>query len=267
MMFTHAIAFITSVVVSGSLLLGSLFLPMHKDTTSQKQPPVPAGDKMTGQQSDLDIKRLPRFWPFQGDRIVHLGLIRATAEVSGLEAKEVVKSLKEKKSLAEIATEQGKTIDEVLAVFDKKAKEAAQEAVQKGKLPESLANIRVEWYQAAARKMVNLPGMRPWYPGLQELNAMIITAAMRVSGMKRAEVRTELDKCRTLNEILADKGKTGQEAIDQTEKFINRGLDLLLKLERLSQAQRDEWSADISAALTKMVDIPGLHVAGIECAP
>jgi hypothetical protein len=266
-MFTHMMTFLTSVTVSGSFLIGSLILPLRYNTTAQKQTPLPVVDNAPGQQFDLALKRLPRFWPFQGDRIVHKGLINATAEVTGLEPEEVVKSLKENKSLADIATEQGKTIDEVLAAFDKKTQEATQKAVEEGKLPESLANSRAEWFQAEARKLVILPGMRPWYPGLQELNAMIMTAAVRVSGMKRAEVRAELEKCRTLNEILVDKGKTGQDAVDQTMKFINRGLNLLLKKDRLTQAQHDEWSADISAALTKMVDMPGLLVAGKECAP
>jgi hypothetical protein len=266
-MFTQAIAYFGSILVSGSLLLGSVFLPMRSNQPAQNQLPPPEGNTVPGLQSDLGNKRLPRFWLFRGDRIVHLGLIRATAEVTGLEPREVVNSLRDKKSLAEIATEQGKTIDEVLEAFDNKAQEAVEKAVQERNVPERLANSRAEWYQAVARKMVNLPGMRPNYPGLHELHAALITAAVRVSDMKRAEVRTELEKCRTLNEILADKGKTGQEAIDRTMKFINRGLDFLLKQDRLSQAQRDEWSVDISAALTKMVDMPGLHVSGEECTP
>jgi len=266
-MFAQAMTFLTSVIISGSMLFGSLALPTKITTSSQQQPPVQATDKAPGQKFDLLQARSPRFWPFKGDRLVRAGLIRATADVTGLEPKEVLASLKDKMSLADIAVAQGKSADQVLAAFDKKVEEGAQKAVDEEKLSADMAKSRVEWFKDVARKMVVLPAMRPIYPGLHELHVAMITAAVRVSGMERAVVRSELEKCRTINEILADEGKTGQEAVDAAMKIINRGLDALVKLDRLTQEQRDEWSADISAALTKMIDTPGLHVAGKACAP
>ena len=95
----------------------------------------------------------------------------------------------------------------------------------------------------------------------------LISGAVKAGELERAEVRQQLEACRTLDDILADAGSSGQAAVDESMAWIGKGLERLVKAERLSQETADAWRGSIQAALEAMTDMPGLHVAGKECAP
>jgi hypothetical protein len=204
-------------------------------------------------------------WPYKGDRLVREGLVLAAISATGLRPVEVWQGLRDKQSIAVLAASAGKSEAEVLAVFDEMAAYRMDRAVEKGKLPESLAQSRAAWFKEAARYMVEQPRLVPAYPGLHELHSTLIGAAMDVSGLERSQIREELHSCLTLDQILSDDGHSGQEAVQAAMAAINGWMDQLLKDGKLTPAQRESWGDGISAALGRMAATPGLHVAGKAC--
>lgn len=205
-------------------------------------------------------------WPFRGDRVLGAGLIAATVEVAGLRPGQVVRQLRQGRSIVEIAEAAGSTQDEVLNAFDERVQGLFDRRAEREEMPESLTAGRVRWFSAAARQMVTQPGLRPAYPGLHELHVVLIGAATRVSGLPRGEIRSELTACRTLDDILAEAGQSGQAAVDEAMSRVNSGLDNLVASDALTERQRTTWREGIESALTNMVSTPGVHVAGENCA-
>jgi len=131
---------------------------------------------------------------------------------------------------------------------------------------ESLAEARIQYYQRAARRMVDQPGLKPVYPGLHELHQTLIAAAVRSVGLDPRATRQELRQCRSLEEILEAQGHSGQQAVEATMQFLDRGLDRMVANQRLSEEQHNDWRASLRESLETMVSVPGLHVAGKPCA-
>lgn len=205
-------------------------------------------------------------WPYRGDPGVRRGLIGAAALATDQRPRQIVEQMREGQSIADVAAAAGKTKEDVLAIYDAEVDRRIDEAVESGRLPASMADGRKSWFKSAARQMIGQPGLNPAYPGLHELHVTIIRAATHVGEISRQEMGQELESCRTLNEILADRGHTGQEAVDIAMERINSWMDQLVEQGKLSEELRQSWRDGIEAALTAMLDTPGLHVAGKDCA-
>lgn len=267
-MFEKLITLISSLVVSATMLLGaaSPSAPQNKSISVQPaayaaaSPAVPGGSQGATIQPGQVVG-----WPFRGDRLLRLGLIGATAQTTGLPPREVLTAVNQNKSLVDIAQSAGKTEADLLATFDEDAEAFFNRAITNNRLPAALAENRKAWYKAAARQMVNQPGLEPAYPGLHQLHVAIISAAVKVSGLSRSDIRSQLEACHTLEEILATNGHSGQEAVDLSIQKIDQGLAGLVESGKLSTTQSDNWHAAILNALQKMITTPGLHVAGKEC--
>lgn len=255
-----------SFALLGALLLSTLAaaLPIGSVFAQEPEPPREA---LPPRYADPSLRRKPpRIWPFRGDRPVTHGLVLVTAESTGLTAREVLAGLREGQSIAQIAEANASSRDAILASYDSHIQTWFDKAVENGRLPESLAQSRIAWFKDVARKMVDLPGMHPAYPGLHELHVLIITAVVRVGELDRQQVRDELKSCQALDEILTANGHSGQEAVAWAMERIAQGLGKLVEAGRLSAETADSWAVDIEAALERMALTPGLHVAGKECA-
>lgn len=201
-----------------------------------------------------------------GDPYVRQGLILAAVSATGLSPVEVLENLDEGQSIEEIVELNAATVDDVLAVYDQTVEYLFGKAMDNERLPESLAQSRIEWYQDVGRLMIDQPGLKPAFPGLHQLHVAIIAAAAKVGEINRWEMQAGLHDCQTLDEILAENGHTGQEAVDLTMGHLNDLLDRGVESGALSSDQAREWSEFLQEALEKMVVTPGLHVAGIQCA-
>jgi hypothetical protein len=262
-MITNIIASLTSFLVGVSMLFHPTAFTSTAAIKADAAPALIADSDLTVQ--DFQDQTTQTGWPFKGDPAVKRGLGWAAAVVTSQRPLAVVKALKDGSSIAEIAQQAGRSTEDVLAEFDARIKDVFDQAVKNGKLPASLAQSRVAWFQAAARQMVNQPGLVPAYPGLHQLHVAIILASMKVAGLERAPVVTDLKACQSLDEILAANGHTGQEAVDLALQRIDGMMDNLVADGKLSQAQRDSWHTGINTALEQMLKTPGLHVAGKEC--
>ena len=269
-MFQKLITLISSFVVSATMLLGAAN-PSASQTKSisvqpaayaAATPAVPGGSQTsTVQPGQSQVVA----WPFRGDRLLRMGLIRATAQITGMRPRDVLMTINQNKSLVDIAESAGKTQADLLATFDEDVEAFFDRAITNNRLPVALAESRKAWYKAAARQMVNQPGMEPAYPGLHQLHVAIISAAVKVSGLSRNDIRSQLEACHTLDDILATNGQSGQEAVDLSIQKIDQGLAGLVESGKLTTTQSENWHAAILNALQKMIATPGLHVAGKEC--
>ncbi len=265
---------IFSLLASLTMGLSAIFTPGTISTATitsintplaATQAPANPNGKPATQQMLMNLANA-QSWPYKGDKAVRQGLVLSVVAVTGQTPVQVWTALGEKKSIADIAASAGKTDADVLKVYDETVKFLFDRAVQNGKLPASMEQGRIDWYQNAGRQMIQQPGLAPAYPGLHELHATIILAAVKVGGLDRATVRNDLKACQTLDQILSAKGHTGQEAVDAAMGRISGWLDQLVQSGKLSGSLRQSWETSIRAALTQMLAVPGLHVAGKACA-
>ncbi len=228
--------------------------------TSASANPAPVAGRQQGDQHRHRPARL------HGDEVVIKGLAQATATVTRQRQAKVREQLKGGKSVEAIAQAAGASANDVLARFDTAVDKRMAKAVQSGRLPQSLADARAAWFKQAARLQIAQPGLSPAFPGLHELHAMVIGAAVEVSGLPRAEIRDQLKTCKTVTDIVTAKGKSGVDVANATMARVDTYLQANVANGKLAAAQRDAWRAALQTAATKMTTTPGLHVAGKQCA-
>jgi len=175
--------------------------------------------------------------------------------------------LKQGKSIEQIAQAAGSNATDVLARFDQGIDKAMQRAVAKQRLPQSVADSRAAWFKQSARLQLDQPGLTPAFPDLHEVHVLMISAAVRQSGIPRPTIRAELESCKNLSTIVATRGKTGTDVASDASAQADKLLDTWVAAGKLTAAQRDEWRAAFGKTAGNMINTPGLHVAGKECAP
>lgn len=260
-MFANLWETIASVLVGGSVLFSSLLAPGNPPAPPTGDPagvPAKAGQMQDGRQQ-AGGRRDP------GDHLIRFNLVLATVSVTDLRPVEVLESLDQGESLAEIAHAAGSSSEDILDVFDETVAYVFQHRAGE-RLPDSLVESRIEWYQQIARLMVQQPGLKPSFPGLHELHVAIIAATTREAGLDREEVKEALQSCQTLAEVLEANGHQSQEALDLAMGWAGRRLDRAVAEGLLTEDARLLWEDFLQTSLEMMLQIPGLHLAGQECA-
>ncbi len=264
-MITKILSLLSSLVAGASLMLGQAISPGTPVVAELES--VPEGiDQAASAPADPNGRFKRRAWAFQGDALVRQGLVLAAVSVTGESPVMVFEALEAEKSITEIVEQAGSSEAEVLVVYDETITFLFEHRGEKRDLPESLVEVRIEWYQDVGRQMVDQPGLTPAYPGLHQLHVGIIMATARVSGAERGEIRRALKNCQTLEDVLDVNGHSGEEAVDLAVEHIDRLLQRFEDQGELSPDQHQDWLAGITDALEKMVATPGLHLAGRECA-
>ena len=240
------------VLVALAVLLGTLTI-----VPARAQRQGPHGDHQQGQPATQ----------FHGDPAVHQGLVTATAAATRQRPRLVHNQLKQGKSVEQIAQAAGSSAADVLTRFDQGIDKAMQRAVANKRLPQSVADSRAAWLKQSARLQIDQPGLTPAFPGLHEVHVLMISAAVRQSGIRRATIRAELESCKNLSTIVATRGKTGADVASDASTQADKLFDGWVAAGKLTAAQRDEWRAAFGKTAGNMINTPGLHVAGKECAP
>jgi hypothetical protein len=264
-MFAKIFSLIASIIFGLSTSVGGFTGSSQSPSATQvpgRFAPIPAAQSPAG---SINLFR-NRPWPFKGDRLLRVNLVLAAVSATGQSPVSVLRGLQDGKSIKDIAGSSGKTAADVLAVYDETVEFIFEQAQKNGRLPAGLAQSRIDWYEQAAQQMVDQPGLTPPYPGLHELHVALITAAVRVGGLERANVRNELKACKSLDGILKENGHTGQEVVEAAMQRLDIALGRLVSSGKLSVAQQQSWADSIRTALEMMIQTPGLHVAGKECA-
>ena len=286
-MIAKLVTFVSSLVAGASLLFGGasgLSIPTTQTGTpepGQQPQETPQVDSSTQGADLLQTSVAPQEQfarrgmrlglrerlrqPDPGDEMVRYGLVLAAVSATGLSPVDVLSALDGGGSIADIAGSAGKPAEDILAAYDDTVEYFFNRAVENGELPEELAQNRIAWYQEAGRQMVNQPGLKPPFPGLHQLHQAIIMAAVQVGDLNRDQIREGLQDCRSLEDILAENGHTGQEAVDYAVERISSLLDRGVEAGKLTGAQSEAWLASITSALEEMVRTPGLQISGRQC--
>src|SRR5512143_2476769 len=157
LMFQKLITLISSFVVSVTMLMGAASPSTPQKISGSAQPAVFALATPVAKSSPQAATAQPGQsqavgWPFRGDRLLRLGLIRATSQATGMRPREVLTALLQDKSPVEIAQSAGKSEADLLVAFDEDVEAFFNRAVSNNRLPAALAESRKAWYKAAARQ-------------------------------------------------------------------------------------------------------------------
>lgn len=201
-----------------------------------------------------------------GDPLVLQGLVAAAGKTSGQRPQVIRDQLADGQSIASMAQASGSSAERVLATFDQMIDTRLGRAVERGRLPQSVATARAAWYKQSARLQLDQPGLSPPFPGLHEMHGITIGAASRASGIRRSALRAQLETCATLETIVGAGGTTPDAVIAEGLRAIDGHLDATVAAGRITAEQRDEWRPVLEKTVTGMLATPGLHVAGTECA-
>jgi hypothetical protein len=201
-----------------------------------------------------------------GDPIVINRLVKSAGQATQQRPRAVLAALEAGKSIAQIAQEQGASVDAVLARFDRQIDRAMAQAVSSQRLPQSVADSRAAWFKQSARLQIDQPGLQPRFPGLHEVHVIMISAAVDVSALPRRQIRQELERCRTLADIVAITGTSGADVASAAMVRIDALLQQSVDAGELTTAERDAWRAALQTTAATMTATPGLHVAGKACA-
>lgn len=170
-----------------------------------------------------------------GDRqgaLLIRALIRATAEVTGLEVPAVVDGLRDGKSLAAIAAAEGKPADAIVQAVVDKTRQRLDRAVAAGRLTQAQADAMLDQVQTTATDLVNdaTLGERLEQQQTRHLerdtrrNLIQITAD--VTGLPLNTVVERVQNGENLTEIAESEGKSGddimQAAVDQYRAVVTR---------------------------------------------
>lgn len=271
-MLANVVSLFSALAASAGMLFGSLFPSLPAPAA-----PAPAEAQVISLVQAPDLQPFPgglqaaeiqrRAGLFVPDRLVAAGLVRAVVRVTGQRPLLVLRGLRDDLSLAQVAEQTGHMPDEVLAEFNERLQAGLDRAVENGRLAESMVESRRDWYQQSARNMLVVPGMRPGFPGLHRLHTALIAAAAKVGEVDREQMRASLEACQTLEQILADSGHGGEEAVSLVMERVDQALDGFVERERLTAEQQQTWRAALESSLQDMLAAPGLHLAGTDCAP
>lgn len=91
----------------------------------------------------------------RGDRLIVVGLVRATVEATGLTNREVVEALKGGQSLAQVAAANGSSGDAVVQALVAKNKQRLDRQVQAGRLSQARADELLRRLTDRATALVN----------------------------------------------------------------------------------------------------------------
>lgn len=201
-----------------------------------------------------------------GDPLVLTGLVAAAAKTTAQPPRDIRDQLAAGQSIAGIAQEGGFSAELVLSTFDQAIDARLGRAVDRGRLPQSVATARAAWYKQSARLQLDQPGLTPPFPGLHEMHGLTIGAASRVSGIRRSELRDQLQTCAALKDIVAGSGTTADDIIAEGMHAVDVRLDAFVAAGQMTADQLAEWRPVLEKTITAMLATPGLHVAGKECA-
>ena len=194
------------------------------------------------------------------------GLVSATASVTGLTQQEVMTQLQAGQSLAQIATDNGKTADDVIAAARTELSTRLAQDVTDGRLTQAQADARLADFDANAPTLVNSTtlgtehGFGPGFDGGRHGGPRgngpeaFISATAIVTGLTAQDVMTQLQSGQSLAQIAQDNGKTADDVIAAARAELSTKLSAAVTAGSLTQAQADAKLAAFDANAATIVN-------------
>lgn len=159
-------------------------------------------------------------------------LVRETAQITGMQVKDVIQALGQGKSLAQIAQEHGKTGDDIVKAARTRLEDRLKQAVSSGRMTQARADAALAAFDKAAPTIVNDTnlGQQLARAGMRRRggNGALIQATADVAGIQPQEVIQELRAGKSLAQIAQEHGKTGDDILARLREQGNQRLAQLL---------------------------------------
>jgi hypothetical protein len=173
----------------------------------------------------------------------------------GLTEAELKTQLGSGKTLAEIATAQGKTADGLVQALYDAQKKQLDAAVTAGKLTQSQEDAILANSKDRLTDLVN--GKQPTFHiggGFGKILGPSLDAATSYLGLTEAQLRTQLESGKTLAEIAKAQGKTADGLVQALYDAQKKQLDAAVTAGKLTQSQEDAILANLKTMLTSVVN-------------
>lgn len=189
------------------------------------------------------------------------GLIRATAEVSGIEVAEVIEGLRNGQSLAQIAAANGSSGDAVVQQAVEQATERLDRAVANGRLTQAEADALLDKLTEEITRLVNDPTLGEKVAQVREtvLIGGLIRATANVSDIGIGEVLDKVRNGQSLAQIAAANDSSGDAVVQQVVDLRSALFDRAVAAGRLTQAEADEAIATLTDMATDLVNDTNLE--------
>jgi uncharacterized protein (DUF433 family) len=160
-------------------------------------------------------------------------LVEATADLTGMPAREILEALQADKSLAQIAEEHGQSADAIVNAVVDRAEQRLNEAVANGRLTQDQANRRLAFIREVATKLVDTPGLGgPGISGPAAKQPILINTTAQVTGLTVDQVRAELQEGKSLAQIAEEHGQDADAILNELRAKAEARLDQVLERAR-----------------------------------
>lgn len=199
-----------------------------------------------------------------GKAAVSLGLIKATADVTGITVTEVVQSLRDGQTLTEIAEAHGKSSDEVLQAFTNLATVHIDTAVQEGKLTRQQADFLLQRVTNQATQMMADEMLGEQVVKYLERGVLVVLgrATVDVTGLEPVVVLQRFRGGETLAEIAASEGKSSDEVLQAAEVIFTNRMNTAVANGRITQEEADVRLAEFTSMAERLINEPAPDNAG-----
>jgi uncharacterized protein (DUF433 family) len=162
------------------------------------------------------------------------GLIKATADATGLTNAQIVEQLKAGKSLAQIAQDKGKSADTIIAAVRTQLKQRLDKTVTNKKLTQAKADALLANFDTNAPTVMQDAKLGQTIQQRQDQRqkgaaaSLLIKATSDVTGLTPKEITTELKAGKSLAQIAQSKGKTADDILAKAKELVAARQQVLL---------------------------------------
>jgi cyanate lyase len=186
----------------------------------------------------------------------HAGFLQAVSSYLGLTSAEIRTQREAGKSLAQIATAQGKSVAGLETAIYDAAKADLDKAVAAGRITSAQEETMLTRLKANLDEIVNRTGPPPVRAGRGH-HAPVVQAAASYLGLTRAELRTQREAGKSLAQIATAQGKSvaglKQAIYDAAKARLDKGV----AAGRITSAQQSAILAELNSRLDDIVNSVG----------
>jgi hypothetical protein len=186
------------------------------------------------------------------------GLLDEAASYLGLSESELLEKVRDGNSLADVAKEQGKSVDGLVDAIVAAEKKQLDEAVKDGKLTDAQRDRIESRLEEGVTAAVN--AQPPAFPFKLGHGAFVLPhgphfdAAASYLGLSESELRAALREGKSLADVAKEEGKSVDGLVDAIVADEKKQLDEAVKDGRLTDTQRDKLEADLEERVTDFVN-------------
>ena len=177
-------------------------------------------------------------------------LLKAAVQYIGVGKADVVKDARAGKTLAQIATAHGKTVDGLKAAMLTAVKAKLDTAVGAGKATSAQEQIKLE---RAAKLIDRIVNAKIGKVTRRAGKSRLLHAAARYIGVTPKALAADLKAGKSLAQVATTRGKTADGLKGALVKPFKAHLDKAVAAKRITAAQAQERLAKVSARLDKLI--------------